>query len=94
MTITIRPDLEIELRERPKAGGYGSPDEMVNTVLEQFMDDDFEPGEMDALLSAGRPTAADQLVEEGEVRDQLKQWRQPDRLFPLSRYPGRGPGWG
>ena len=83
MTVTIRPDLERELHDRLKAGGYASPDQLVNAALERFMADDadvFAPGEMDALLAVGAAeAAAGQFVDEADVHRRLAERRDARR---------------
>jgi len=73
MTIRLKPEIEKKLQERVKAGDYGSAEELVNAVLEQYMSDDFEPGEMEKLLAVGEQQAASgQLVDGEEVFRRLK----------------------
>lgn len=56
MTITLPPDLQELVEEKVKRGGYGSPEEVVRAALDHFLrqaDDDFAPGELNALLAEG-----------------------------------------
>lgn len=80
MTVTIRPDLATELQERLKTGSYRSPDELVNAALEQFIADDFAPGELNRLLDVGaKQAAAGQFVEQADVVRRLRELSQARR---------------
>jgi Arc/MetJ-type ribon-helix-helix transcriptional regulator len=73
MTIRLKPEVEKKLQERLNSGAYGSAEELVNAVLEQYMSDDFEPGELDKLLAVGEAQAnRGQFVDGEEVFRRLK----------------------
>ena len=74
MTIRLKPEIEKKIEERVKAGRYGSAEELVNAVLEQYVSDDFEPGELDKLLAVGEEQAArGQFVDGEDVFRRLKE---------------------
>jgi Arc/MetJ-type ribon-helix-helix transcriptional regulator len=74
MTIRLKPEIEKKLQERVKTGKFGSAEELVNAVLEQYVSDDFEPGELEKLLAVGEEQAArGQFVEGDEVFRRLKE---------------------
>ena len=76
MTITIRPDLERSLQERLSNGGYASADDLVNSLLERAIADDFAPGELDRLLEVGTAqAAAEQFVDAEGVARRLAELR-------------------
>lgn len=64
MTVNLKPETERMIQELLKEGKYGSAEELVNAALQQFMYDDFEPGELDKLLAVG-----EQQIREGKVVD-------------------------
>lgn len=77
MTVTIRPELESELQAQLAAGPYRSADELVNAALAQFMADDFEPGELNALVEAGvADAAAGRLVDGEDFERELQERRR------------------
>ncbi len=83
MVVTIRADLEDELREQVEAGAYPSADELVNAALEQFMADAFDPGELEQLLAVGAgQAAAGQFVEEADVVRRMAELSRARRGRP------------
>jgi predicted transcriptional regulator len=50
VTIQLSPDLEQRLSARIAAGGYKSLQELVETALEEFLDDQEDPEELGKAL--------------------------------------------
>ena len=56
MTIPLPPDLQELVEAKVREGAYGSPEEVVRAALDHFLrpaEDDFAPGEINALLVEG-----------------------------------------
>jgi Arc/MetJ-type ribon-helix-helix transcriptional regulator len=83
MQLTLGPKAEKKLRQRMKAGGYGSPEEVLLAGLaalerEQTPRGDFAPGELDALIAEGEasgdPLDWDDVYK--ELREQSRRKRK------------------
>ena len=71
MTVSLPPDLQALLEEKVKQGAYTSPEEVVRAALDHFLrrmdNDDFAPGEMNALLADGTADLESGNVYQGEA---------------------------
>jgi putative addiction module CopG family antidote len=76
MTISLPPELRDLVEEKVRQGVYASPEEVVRAALDHFLrqDDDFAPGELDALLAAGTADIeAGNVVDGKDVFDEIRQ---------------------
>jgi antitoxin ParD1/3/4 len=55
MTIVLSADLERMIQERVKSGLYPNPEAVVRAAIAKLLEDeeDFAPGELDALIKIG-----------------------------------------
>lgn len=69
MTISLPPDLQQRVDEKVREGAYASPEELVRAALDQFLgeEDDFTPGELNALLAEGTADLNNGQVHDGEA---------------------------
>lgn len=73
MTVNLKPKIEKMVHKRVKSGQYRSAEELVNAAVEQFISDEFQPGELEKMLAVGEKQARrGQLIAGNEVFRRLQ----------------------
>ena len=80
MNISLSPKLKQFVDRKVKAGAYASAEDVVRAAVERFMQEDFAPGELAALVAVGEAELQRGDVIDGEeVFAEMREMRKPSQ---------------